>query len=128
MEYTEDGIFMKPGVAPRVGREEIAAEFKNSVQGTDRVDFFQDELEFQEGMTSAFQRAHMKGYVKGEAAPVFRGSYTILWKKVDGEWLIHYDMFNSDLPAPSPITYYGHTPVELEGGRLSRHHLEGLLL
>ncbi len=95
-EYTEDGIFMKPGVKPRVGRKEIAAEFKQSVQGIDRVEFFQDELEFQEGMASAFQRAHMKGYVNGNPAPVFLGSYTILWKKVDGEWLIHYDMFNSD--------------------------------
>ena len=95
-EYTHDGIFMKPGVKPRVGRKEIAAEFKNSVQGIDRVVFFQDELEFQEGLTSAFQRAHMEGYVNGASEPVFHGSYTILWKKVGGEWLIHYDMFNSD--------------------------------
>lgn len=95
-EYTKDGIFMKPGVKPRVGRKEIASEFKNSVQGIDRVVFMQDELEFQEGLTSAFQRAHMEGYVNGNPEPAFIGSYTILWKKVDGEWLIHYDMFNSD--------------------------------
>lgn len=96
MEYTEDGIFMKPGVKPLVGRKAIAGEFMKSVQGIDRVVFVQDELEFQEGMTSAFQRAHMEGFVNGTTAPVFHGSYTILWKKVDGEWLIHYDMFNSD--------------------------------
>lgn len=95
-EYTLDGIFMKPGVKPRVGRKEIAEEFKKSVQGIDRVVFFQDELEFQEGLTSAFQRCHMEGYVNENPSPVFIGSYTILWKKVDGEWLIHYDMFNSD--------------------------------
>lgn len=95
-EYTEEGIFMKPGVKPRVGRAEIAGEFKSSVQGIDEVKFFQDDLEFQEGMTSAFQRAHMEGYVKDSPEPVFFGSYTILWKKVDGNWLIHYDMFNAD--------------------------------
>lgn len=95
-EYTLDGIFMKPGVKPRLGRKEIAEEFKKSVQGIDRVAFFQDELEFQEGLTSAFQRCHMEGFVNGTPSPVFHGSYTILWKKVDGEWLIHYDMFNSD--------------------------------
>lgn len=95
-EYTHNGVFMKPGCKPRVGRKAIAAEFKNSVQGIDRVVFMQDELEFQEGLTSAFQRAHMEGYVNGNPDPVFFGSYTILWKKVDGEWLIHYDMFNAD--------------------------------
>lgn len=95
-EYTLDGVFMKPGVKPRIGRKAIAEEFKNSVKGIDKVVFFQDELEFQEGLASAFQRAHMEGYVNGNSAPVFHGSYTILWKKVDGEWLIHYDMFNSD--------------------------------
>lgn len=95
-EYTHDGIFMKPGVKPRVGREAIANEFKKSVQGTDKVVFYQDELEFQEGMTSAFQRAHMEGFVNGQVEPAFYGSYTILWKKVDGAWLIHYDMFNAD--------------------------------
>jgi len=112
MEYTEDGIFMKPGVAPRVGREEIAAEFKNSVKGIDKVEFFQDELEFYGDLTSAYQRAHMKGYVDSKEMHVFEGSYIIYWKKVEGEWLIQYDMFNSDLPPASGITYYGRTPVD----------------
>ena len=109
MEYHESAYLMKPGedtgdggeendaeITGGVGREEIAAEFKNSVQGTDRVEFFQDELEFFGDLTSAYQRAHMKGYVAGKEAHVFEGSYIIYWKKVAGEWLIHYDMFNSD--------------------------------
>jgi ketosteroid isomerase-like protein len=95
-EYTHDGIFLKPGVPPRVGRKQIAKEFKNSVQSVDHVEFFQDELEFLPGMKSAFQRAHMTAYVAGRDHPVFFGSYTILWKKVNEDWLIQYDMFNAD--------------------------------
>lgn len=113
-EYTLDGIFMKPGVAPRLGRTAIAEEFKNSVQGTDRVEFFQDELEFFGDLSSAYQRAHMKGYVNEKKEHVFEGSYIIYWKKVSGEWLIQYDMFNSDLPAQSEIRYYGRSPVSRE--------------
>lgn len=105
-EYTEDGVFMKPGVEARVGRAAIAEEFSKSVQGVDRVEFFQDELEFFEGLTSAFQRCHMKGYLDGTEAPIFRGSYTILWKKIDGEWLIHYDIFNADEPDYASTVHY----------------------
>lgn len=95
-EYIEDGVFMKPGVKPCVGRKEIAEEFEKSVAAVDRVTFFQNELEFLPGMKSAFQRAHMEGFINGVAEPIFKGSYTILWKKVEGNWLIHYDMFNAD--------------------------------
>ncbi|MEC4724469.1 DUF4440 domain-containing protein [Shewanella sp. D64] len=95
-EYTEFGIFMKPGETPKIGKAAIAEEFKKSIKGVDRVEFFQDELEFFDGLTSAYQRAHMLGYVDSSKMPVFKGSYIILWKKVSGQWLIHYDMFNAD--------------------------------
>ena len=95
-EYTTNGVFLKPGVPARIGRTAIAQEFKKSVHNVDSVEFVQDELEFFTGMTSAFQRAHMTAYVNGRTYPVFFGSYTILWKKVQGQWLIEYDMFNAD--------------------------------
>lgn len=94
-EYTTDGVFMKPGVKPRIGKKEIAEEFASSVKGVERVEFFQDELEFYGDLTVAFQRCHMKGYIK-DSDDIFYGSYVILWKKVNGNWLIHYDMFNAD--------------------------------
>jgi len=96
-EYTKEGaVFMKPNKKPRLGRLEIEKEFSQSVKDVDRVAFFQDELEFFGDMDVAFQRCHMLGYVNSEKAPIFEGSYVILWKKVDNEWLIEYDMFNSD--------------------------------
>jgi len=94
-EYTIDGVFMKPGVKPRIGKPAISDEFAESVKGVEWVEFFQDELEFYGDLTVAFQRCHMKGHLAG-SDDIFEGSYVILWKKVDGEWLIHYDMFNAD--------------------------------
>ena len=96
-EYTIEGsVFMKPGVKPRLGRDAIEQEFAKSVQGVDRVKFFQDELAFYGDLTVAFQRCHMLGYVNTQDDHIFEGSYVILWKKVNGEWLIEYDMFNAD--------------------------------
>ncbi len=96
-EYTSEGaIFMKPGVKPRLGRKAIEQEFTESVKGVDRVAFFQDELEFFGDMDVAFQRCHMLGYKSGKEEHIFEGSYVILWKKENGNWLIEYDMFNSD--------------------------------
>ena len=96
-EYTsKDAVFMKPGKKPRLGRTEIEKEFSESVKGVDRVEFFQDELEFFGDMDVAFQRCHMLGYVNSKTEHIFEGSYIILWKKENGNWLIEYDMFNSD--------------------------------
>ncbi|WP_103068360.1 nuclear transport factor 2 family protein [Aquimarina sediminis] len=96
-EYTVKGsVFMKPGVKPRLGRTDIEKEFTESVKGVDRVEFYQDELEFYGEMDVAFQRCHMLGYVNSKKEHIFEGSYIILWKKENGNWLIQYDMFNSD--------------------------------
>ena len=96
-EYTTSGaVFMKPGVKPRIGRSEIEKEFTTSVKSVDKVEFFQDELQFFGEMDVAFQRCHMLGYITSKKEPIFEGSYVILWKKEQGEWLIEYDMFNSD--------------------------------
>lgn len=96
-EYTVEGaIFMKPGVKPRLGRVEIEKEFAKSVEQVDRVEFFQDELEFFGNLDVAFQRCHMQGYINSQTEHIFEGSYVILWKKENGEWLIQYDMFNAD--------------------------------
>jgi ketosteroid isomerase-like protein len=96
-EYTTKGaVFMKPGKKPRLGRTEIHKEFSESVKGVDRVEFFQDELEFFGDMNVAFQRCHMLGYIDSKKEHVFEGSYVILWKKENGNWLIQYDMFNAD--------------------------------
>lgn len=94
-EYTTDGVFMKPGVKTRIGKPAIAKEFAESVKGVEWVEFFQDELEFYGDLTVAFQRCHMNGHLMN-SDEIFEGSYVILWKKVDGNWLIHYDMFNAD--------------------------------
>jgi len=96
-EYTTVGaVFMKPGKKPRLGRADIEKEFAESVKGVDKVEFFQDELEFFGDMNVAFQRCHMLGYVNSKKEHIFEGSYVILWKKENNNWLIEYDMFNAD--------------------------------
>jgi len=94
-EYTVDGVFMKPGLKPKIGRAAIAELFIENVKGIESVKFFQDNLEFYGDLTVAFQRCHMEGPF-ANSDDIFEASYVVLWKKVDGEWLLQYDMFNSD--------------------------------
>jgi uncharacterized protein (TIGR02246 family) len=35
-------------------------------------------------------------------AIIDEGKYVIIWRNVDGEWKIHRDIWNSNLPLPSP--------------------------
>ena len=96
-EYTAEGsVFMKPGVEPKKGRTEIAKLFEENVKSVDIVKFYQHELQFYGDMDVAFQRCQMKGWQGDEKEHSFFASYVVLWKKIDGNWLLQYDMFNSD--------------------------------
>lgn len=51
--------------------------------------------------------AHRQGsfLLKGpEGAAVAAGKFLELWKKMDGRWLIHRDMWSANAPAPAPAT------------------------
>ena len=37
-----------------------------------------------------------------EGTELDKGKFICLWKKEDGKWKIHRDVFNSDLPPPPP--------------------------
>jgi uncharacterized protein (TIGR02246 family) len=39
--------------------------------------------------------------LKGEAGQVLdQGKYIVIWKREDGQWKLHRDIFNSSMPAP----------------------------
>jgi uncharacterized protein (TIGR02246 family) len=51
--------------------------------------------------------AHRQGSftVKGpDGTPIESGKFIELWKKVDGKWLIHRDMWSSNAPPPATDT------------------------
>lgn len=39
-------------------------------------------------------------FLVGDEQVVDTGKYIVIWKKVDGKWLLHQDIYNSSQPAP----------------------------
>ncbi len=101
--YTEDAVFLAPHAEPVIGREAIT----KYVQGALNAGLKQIKLE-----TVEFNRfgniAHERGRYKlftANGQVVDYGKYMIIWKKQDGDWKIHWDMYNTSRPkAPQPKT------------------------
>ena len=96
--YTEDAQLLPPGseiVSGRAAIQEFAAKM-NPPDGP--------ALEIATVETHVFgDYAHRQGSfrIKGvDGATTDGGKFIELWKKVDGRWLIHRDIWNSDTPAP----------------------------
>ena len=97
--YTEDAQLLPPDteiVSGRAAIQEFAA--KNNPPGGPAFEFATVE-------TRVFgEYAHRQGSfrVKGPDAATLRGGKFIeLWKKADGHWLIHRDIWNTDTPVPA---------------------------
>ena len=37
----------------------------------------------------------------GEGQVLDKGKYIVIWKRIDGNWLLHRDIFNSSMPPPA---------------------------
>ena len=94
--YTEDAKFMMNGAPAIVGRDNIQSVLSGIMQsGITRVDLTTvdvwgtEDLVTEEGQLSLYA-----GDTKAD-----QGKYMVLWKRVDGEWKLFRDIFNSDMPA-----------------------------
>lgn len=96
--YTEDCLFMVPGTPTLTGRQAVVEAMAGlRADGIARLETWREEVQ-SEGGDGAVEYG---GYRMFDAAgvEVDRGKYMVLWHRRDGRWLLHWDMFNSDLPA-----------------------------
>ncbi|MEB2787176.1 YybH family protein [Algoriphagus persicinus] len=94
--YTQDAKFMSDGAPAVIGRKNIQSALAGimnsgitSVNLTTIDVWGMENLITEEGESTLFV----------EDAEVYKGKYIVLWKKVDGEWKLFRDIFNSNLPA-----------------------------
>lgn len=94
--YTTDGKLMTPFAEPYVGRsaiqKAIAAGFAKGVAGltleTVTIEVAGDTA-WEEGLFETRDAAGRR---------IDRGKYIVIWKKVDGDWLMARDIMSSNLP------------------------------
>lgn len=93
--YDPDGYFMPNGKNPVKGKAGIEQYFKSDIaEGVQSVQIITEEVNGEGDW--AFERGsyHLDGTRGTES-----GAFIIVWKKVNGVWLIHNDCFNVIKPA-----------------------------
>ena len=97
--YTEDAVLLPPDAEPLTGRAAIQEFFaRTNAPGTPPVEFATVEtLVFGD---HAWRQGSFRVEGPGTDAPV-SGKFVELWKKVDGAWLLHRDIWNANAPRPA---------------------------
>jgi len=97
--YTEDAVLLPPDQEPVSGRAAVEEFFaRTNPESAPAVELATIET-FMFG-----DHAWRQGMFRIDGPGVGRpasGKFVELWKKVDGAWLIHRDMWNSNAPPPA---------------------------
>jgi uncharacterized protein (TIGR02246 family) len=98
--FAEDGVQMPPNAAPLEGRAAVEQSAADLFGGGGELRFETLAVRVSGSGDMAYSRGKyylnmpvLDGLVRDE------GSYLEVWQKIDGEWRITADCFNSDLPA-----------------------------
>jgi uncharacterized protein (TIGR02246 family) len=94
--YTEDAIVMAPGGEPAQGRTAIMEAFQAAIEEAAGA---QNKTMTKEVMAMGDWAIELGGFVTDAASGshLDHGPFVAVWKKVDGKWLIHRDIWNSSM-------------------------------
>jgi uncharacterized protein (TIGR02246 family) len=96
--YTRDGQILPPNGEVVVGCEAIERFWQSLVDmGVKKAKL--DIREVEDHGDTAIEVSRYTLFGEG-GQMIDRGKYIIIWKLVDGRWLLARDIFNSSLPAP----------------------------
>lgn len=97
--YAEDALVLPPNVPAIKGRAGAKSFFGNAMgAGIREIRLVTEEVDGDE--ENAIEKGAYEMKVDGDMT-VDRGKYLVHWRKVNGEWRLYQDMFNSDMPAPA---------------------------
>lgn len=105
--WADDGVILRPGKAPVVGKEAIYERVAGSFSSTTYEEMTIDNVEVEVSGDMAFARGTymVKGVANATGAPIFvDGTYMSIFKRqADGSWKLYRDMTHSNIP-PTPPT------------------------
>jgi ketosteroid isomerase-like protein len=102
--YADDGRIMPPNAPAAEGPKAIAEVWKGLFQLKDfSLTFEPSRIAVAGAADVAYDIGTYSLSFVGEQGPVQdRGKYVVVWKKVQGDWKVAADIFNSDGPTPAP--------------------------
>lgn len=96
--YTDDAILMPPGAPMAEGRAIRDGFAEMGESGVSRMDLETVDVAGAGDMAYEVGRYTIEG---PSGMHIDEGKYLVVWMNVDGEWRLHRDAFNSDLPSPA---------------------------
>lgn len=95
--YTDDGAVMPSNADFVKGGEAIQGFFQTLIgMGIQEITLESSEVEGYGDTAIEVGTYALKG---AEGQVLDKGKYIVIWKKVEGEWKLHRDIFNSSMPA-----------------------------
>jgi len=96
--YTDDGQVLPPNSDFVIGKEAIQAFWQTLMDmGIKEAKLDIVEVEEQDDLAVEVSKYTLQGE---EGQVLDQGKYIVIWKREDGQWKLHRDIFNSSLPAP----------------------------
>jgi uncharacterized protein (TIGR02246 family) len=96
--YTDDAVAMPPNGEAVTGRPAIEKAFQGMIaSGVKEVVLTAKEVEAH-GDTATEVGAYSVKDAAGKELD--RGKYIVVWKRVQGQWKLHRDIWNSNVPMP----------------------------
>jgi len=101
--YTEDACLMPTNSPPLVGRENIKGFWGAAIQtmGVKDAALTTEELVGEGDTVTEYGEYKLMAQLEGQEAGEDVGKYVVLWKKTPEGWKLHWDIFNTNLPAPT---------------------------
>ena len=101
--YAEDGAALPPYFKAVVGRAAISQWWASQMKTPGfTMAFGTDQLVFSTPGDMALDRGWYRVSAQGPDGVINdTGKYVVVWRKIDGEWKVAADIFNTDLPAPA---------------------------
>jgi uncharacterized protein (TIGR02246 family) len=95
--YTDDARLIPQGAPACEDRAAIAAFFAGAfANGIVGARFVTEDVDGDDARASEVGRYELYAALPGgERVPAAQGRYLIVWHKVDGDWRMHRDMFNT---------------------------------
>ena len=93
--YAEDAYVLPPGGDMIKGRDKIAAFWKDTVQKLGDVKLTTLDI-VRLGRSAALEIGTVSLKTKGDQSQAIEGKYAVVWRKIDGQWLLASDIWNAN--------------------------------
>jgi uncharacterized protein (TIGR02246 family) len=101
--YAEDAVFMAPNAPATRGRSAIRQVW-SGLFGSGRADLTLTTDSVTQSGDLAVEVGHYQFGMTPAGGATMRdtGKYVVVWKRINGQWQIADDIYNSDLPPTAP--------------------------